>query len=574
MADTTLWLSSRRSVAERTAPPTEPRFLLIGPYDPMGGEYTFLAPPLGVWRLTGVLTAAGVHARVFDPNCCEGPPEAALAALLAAEPWDVVGFSTTGMTLRHDLALAHLARRCAPGAQLIAGGMEATFAPESMFRLGPFDLVVLGEGERPLLELAGRLRAGGGLHGITGTAFRASDGRVSRLAQPALNRQELRDAIQAIPYERMPYPAYWRNLERSYRVGELPMKAEREARLAEIQSVRLITLNYCPLGCTFCSSTNFLNAAQGSTAKISRLDADETLGMIRRIVSAQPDVRTVIFQDDIFVFTQDPRILPLCEAIVRAKAKGDLPGNLQFISTNRIDSMTEERLIAMRRAGFRVLGFGVESFSLDILKEFKKAQIYPFIVPILETALRLGITPFLDMILTSPRCTLNDLAENIQQASRWITAGCEVGMYPYVIPFSGAAMAADPALRPYTVYRRQHVAGTHVSWDQPAKILPLDPAVRDAIVTIEADFELWMGRLTPLVPHLPSRVRSQLWVVCAIPTLEQAGCAMPCSETAIDRLLTQLPGLVESDVAELRHEFASWTSNLRERAPLAVAAGR
>ena len=45
-----------------------PSVLLIGPYDPHCGEYTFLAPPLGVWRLAGVLTAAGVEAKVFDPE--------------------------------------------------------------------------------------------------------------------------------------------------------------------------------------------------------------------------------------------------------------------------------------------------------------------------------------------------------------------------------------------------------------------------------------------------------------------------------------------------------------------------
>ena len=37
-----------------------PGVLLVGPYDPHCGEYTFLAPPLGVWRLAGVLEAAGV----------------------------------------------------------------------------------------------------------------------------------------------------------------------------------------------------------------------------------------------------------------------------------------------------------------------------------------------------------------------------------------------------------------------------------------------------------------------------------------------------------------------------------
>ena len=148
------WPASDPPAAPRAARETHPRVLLVGPYDPMGGEYTFLAPPLGVWRLMGVLTARGVDARVFDPNACEATPEAALEDIMNREAWDMVGFSTTGMTLPHDLALAHLARRLAPRALLVAGGMEATFNPEAMFQLGPFDLVVLGEGERPLLELA------------------------------------------------------------------------------------------------------------------------------------------------------------------------------------------------------------------------------------------------------------------------------------------------------------------------------------------------------------------------------------------------------------------------------------
>src|SRR5882724_12093190 len=111
-----------------------PRILLIGPYDPLCGEYTFLAPPLGVWRLAGVLESAGVEVKVFDPNCCAGPPGRALEREILGCPWDVIGVSTTGMTLRFDLELAHLARRLAPQALLVAGGMEATFRPELMFQ--------------------------------------------------------------------------------------------------------------------------------------------------------------------------------------------------------------------------------------------------------------------------------------------------------------------------------------------------------------------------------------------------------------------------------------------------------
>lgn len=449
-----------------------PGILLVGPYDPNCGEYTFLAPPLGVWRLAGVLEAAGVDVCVFDPNCCNGPPERALELQILSRAWDVIGLSTTGMTLRFDLQLAHLARRLAPRALLLAGGMEATFRPELMFELGPFDRVVLGEGERPLLELVSRLRSGAALHAIAGMAERKADGGVLKLTQPALDAAALRAAIFSTPYERMPYRSYWDRLEAAYRIGALPMKAAREARLAEIRSVRLITLNYCPMGCTFCSATNFLHQSQGSVASIARLDAEDCVRMLQRIVAAHPAVRTIIFQDDIFVFTKDRRVIPLCEGIIDAKRTGALPPELQFISTNRIDAMSTERLAAMRRAGFRVLGFGIESFSRNVLAEFNKAQIYAHIAPSLESALDLGITPFLDIILSSPRASLEDIATTLRDAYHWLREGCEIGMYPYVIPFSGSAMAADPALRPFTRYEQRSIAGTSVSWSSRPKSCP------------------------------------------------------------------------------------------------------
>jgi radical SAM superfamily enzyme YgiQ (UPF0313 family) len=521
--------------------------LLVGPYDPHCGEYTFLAPPLGVWRLAGVLKQHGVAAEVFDPNCVDGgTPEEAFARRLASREWAVVGFSTTGMTLRFDLALAHQARAQAPEALLVAGGMEATFAPETMFALAPFDLVVLGEGEHPLLELVRRLRAGESLDAIPGTARIDGKGVLVRVPQKALTAEELREAIFATPYDEMPYEAYWARLEEAYAVGGLPMKADREARLAEIRSVRLITLNYCPMRCTFCSSTNFLTVAQDSTARIARLEADDCVAMMRRIVAAHPGVRTIIFQDDIFIFPTDRRILPLTAAIIEAKRLGELPRSLQFISTNRVDAMTPERIAAMREAGFRVLGFGIENFSPAVLAEFNKSGIVPAIEPALTTALAAGITPFLDIILTSPRSTLDDLALTVGEAYRWIEAGCEVGMYPYVIPFSGAAMASDPSLVPQFQYQLQTVAGTAIRWQQPSVILPFDPVLRAAIAAIEEQFAAELQRLEAQRAHLPSRVRSLLWIACAAPVLRVLGYDAPDVDAVQARLRTLLPAAIRS----------------------------
>jgi anaerobic magnesium-protoporphyrin IX monomethyl ester cyclase len=500
------------------------KFLLIGPYDPHCGEYTFLAPPLGVWRIAGSLRAHGIETHVFDPNCCDGGVTAALESTLRSQSWDLIGLSTTAMTLRHDLSLAHLAKRLAPGACLVAGGMEATFKPERAFELGPpFDLIVLGEGEKPLLEIAARLQVGARLDGIPGTAVRANDGTVVRFRQTAMTGTELSEAIRATPYERMPYRKYWDRLEKAYEVGRLPYKADREARLAEIRAMRMMTLNYCPMACSFCASTNFLREAQGSVPRVARLDAAECLAMLEHIVATHPEVRTVIFQDDIFVFTRDERVVPLCDAIIAAKAHGQLPRDLQFISTNRIDAMSAERLAAMRRAGFRVLGFGVENFSRAVLSEFNKSQIHRHIEPVLQTALQLGITPFLDLILTSPRSTLADLVANVRDALHWLAAGCEVGIYPYVIPFSGAAIASDASLEPHTVYETVSVPETDLVWRQAAKILPADPRTRDAILEIEEQFTLASRWHASRVAHLPSRVRSVLWLQAARRVLNDAG---------------------------------------------------
>jgi len=196
---------------------------------------------------------------------------------------------------------------------------------------------------------------------------------------------------------------------------------------------------------------------------------------------------------------------------------------LHFISTNRIDAMSTERLGAMRRAGFRVLGFGIESFSLGVLGEFNKAQIHRHIEPILSATLATGMIPFLDLILSSPHCTLDDIAETLREGYRWLRRGCEIGMYPYVIPFSGSALSQDGSLLPHTHFAQRQVAGINVAWEQPAKILPVDPVVKDAILRIEQRFEAMLAPLEQDGMHLPSRVRSLLWILASLPIMAGAG---------------------------------------------------
>src|ERR1043165_6358675 len=114
-------------------------------------------------------------------------------------------------------------------------------------------------------------------------------------------------------------------------------------------------------------------------------------------------------------------------------------------------------------------------------------------------------------------------------------------MYPYVIPFSGAAFARDPALASHTINARRAVAGTAVEWEQAAKILPIDAQVREAILHIEQDFEAMLSDLESRVAHLPSRVRSLIWIACAVPVMTRYGIEIADEREVRSELDARLP---------------------------------
>lgn len=525
------------------------KVLLIGPYDPDKGKTSFMAPPLGVWRLCGFLRRHGFDGEVFDPNL-HGDASAALRQKVVAFQPHLIGFSLTSLTLPYDLALVYVAKAVYPEALYLGGGIAATFEYETVMTHAPLDYCVLGEGEIPLLAVCRQLEESGEIQPdkVPGLVYRAQCGLVKN-SNPCLNYEQFKTATYAIPYEEMPIIRYWEKmLSASSYLCELPA-LERKVQERDIRTIRLMTMNYCPMGCTFCSYTHFLNSANdGRAVQMVRLQPQDIINMIIKIVRFYPQMETLIFQDDMFIVKGDQRVLSLFAEIVQSKKEGSIPKSLRFIASCRIDCMNTTYLEPMRRAGFGVIGYGIESFSRNVLREYGKEKIYRCIEPVLQATLQAGLKPFLDIILCSPQSTLSDVRHTLEKCLEYIDRGCECAINPTVMPLAGSAMAASARLQRFIRYEQVPIPGTPLCLKRGKSIQPESLQVWEFLSQVESARQKNMADFADKYSytHFPSRLRALFFILGVVETYPAF---LSCSKEAIwDRIYSMAGMYAEKNV--------------------------
>lgn len=468
--------------------------LLIGPYNKVDGyldteaemymKKMFLAPPLGIHRIANYLRPKH-NVVVYDPNV-GGDPYKYLETV--ADRFDVVGFSLTHSTLEHDLSLIHAARKANPEALLVAGGEEATFNCQLVKRYSPIDMIVLGEGERTMEAVC------------NGRTVNYKGHMRMPFGNGGFEKATLDMDSASIPYE-----GYWDFLEK---VGN---------NLQEIRTIRMFTSNYCPWSCAFCSSTNFLNHAYGCRVKPVSIGAEDLLLMIRRTIKVHPDVRTIFFQDDNFIgIAGQDRVFKLCKGILDYKIKGIIPEAMSFMCQTRANDVNEPILGLMASAGFRLVSYGVESFSQCMLDEFGKRIRIEQIDKALEWTYSARIVPFINIILTSPRCEISDIKITTKECQRHLERGAKLGVNLYTIPLLGSRMAKDA--EDTIEYRRVKIFNTNLSFKKAERIIPRDKKVRKTLGLATHQLAEWT-----VEPTLTSADKSILNLKAIRIALEEVG---------------------------------------------------
>ena len=71
----------------------------------------------------------------------------------------------------------------------------------------------------------------------------------------------------------------------------------------------------------------------------------------------------------------------------------------------------------------------------------------------------------------------------------------------------------------------------------------MDPVVTDVILRMERNFEAMLAPLEKEVAHLPSRVRSLLWILCSLPIMAERGYFIADENEVRAELYARLPTL-------------------------------
>ena len=325
--------------------------------------------PSGLCYLHAVLSEAGFNPQLA--NFSAWRRQTVKRHLMALRP-DLIGISQWTHNRFESLELARLARQANPACVVVMGGGHASFSYEEQLQSGVVDLVVIGEGETTLREIVERYANGQELTGIPGTVYRVVEQVMTAAPRPPIENLDT-----------LPQPS--RYLDHNT-VGI-------DSRL---QAEFVLTARGCPYTCHFCSSPAFWGR---------RVRFRSPGNIVDEMFYIRDHYGLIYFslRDD--TFTADrKRAAEFCRILIDRKA------GLLWNCQSNVNSLNEELLILMKRAGCECVQLGVESGSPRILKQLGKGVDPERVVAVAEMIRRVGMNLSIYLISDIPGESEEDIS--------------------------------------------------------------------------------------------------------------------------------------------------------------------
>ena len=475
-----------------------------------------LGPNYGLYRIKFFLESFGHTADVLDLNLQRKPYEE-IVRVVGQGDYDIIGSSTDHLNLENNLFLSHLVKREFPDIPFIYGGIQATFDPKTVAYGSKADLIAIGEGEYPILDVLDRidLLKSQGKHPAVSIQHHFDDikglyliprDKMTRSPseeeitdmitftgfRPQLTKEQLVAIEQLFDFGQVPYEEYWQ---------KMGLYHGHKSRM-----VNFIATNYCPGGCSFCSSTNFLAQAQGKKgAKMHSTSADmifETIYGKKGIIQSIPGVSKIGWQDDNAIYGHGPqkRMQEFCQRVID---EIPLEERVNILCLSRINNVDLELLKLMNRAGITQIGYGVENFSTaghkGLNKNINQKQVwttlaYTFLAGQQTQEERSSLVdgrqyehidplkPWVNVIIGTPHIDIDGIMTNIAAFDQVWSRGGKVACYPFILGLAGSRFAqAQPYCSDMQIGKYE-IGDTGISIEKGDRLKIYDTSAEDLIL--------------------------------------------------------------------------------------------
>jgi radical SAM superfamily enzyme YgiQ (UPF0313 family) len=336
--------------------------ILLVAYD--NGSYIHHFPQ-GLAYVAAILKRKGHEVSVYSQDANHYPDEH-LTEYLDNNRFDIVGVGVIAgyYQYRKLLKISAAINNSKNRPFYILGGHGPSPEPEYFLKKTSADAAVIGEGEVTITELvdaAGNRRP---LDGIKGIAFRTGD---------TVTVNERRPLVKDV--DKLPMPEYGLFPVEYYRLLRMP-HAQNEDFVMPVLSGR-----GCTFECTFCYRMDKGFRPRGSESIIDEI----------KFIKKQYGVTYIVFSDELLMSSAE-RTVMLCESFI----KNDL--KIKWWCNGRLNYAKTEVLDVMKRAGCVFINYGIEAMDDHVLKMMKKGLTTDMIIKGIETTLKAGISPGLNIM--------------------------------------------------------------------------------------------------------------------------------------------------------------------------------
>lgn len=337
------------------------RILLIV-YDNGSHVSTF---PVGLAYIASVLLSSGHQVEIYGQDVHHYSPEH-LREHLMNNHFDVVGLGVVGgyYQYRKLLEISAVVNQSRGSFRFILGGHGPSPEPEYFLNKTNADIIVIGEGEKTILDVVNAIDNKSSLLNVNGIAFR--DGQETHINW----KRELIKNLDEIPF-----PAYELFPINYYRLIREPHSVPMDFVMPVLSG------RGCNFSCNFCFRMD-----KGLRLRSNRAIIEEI-----KFLNKTYGINYISFYDELLMCSEE-RTIRLSEDIIRSKV------NIKWNCNGRLNYATQNVLNIMKKSGCVFINYGIESLDNGVLDKMNKCLTEKQIIRGVEETISCGISPGLNII--------------------------------------------------------------------------------------------------------------------------------------------------------------------------------